>query len=405
MKHAFLSPSGAKLDLLCPGNRHLQAKCPNPPSQASARGTGMHALAAACLRRNHNTAQYIGWWCGENEHGADFLMRDNPGLGNDKIYSFQIDAVSAQNVQIYVDHVRRVVEQLPGAIVGIETPVHISEDCWGTADSGILQPYGTAHVSDYKNGFMYVSEWTEQLKLYLIGLIGVDNPFEIQRAFATIVQPNAEHEDAVRTAEYKVDELLAWYNDVYAPAAAECRKLDARLVPGDHCRECFCNARHSCPALAALGKEIAQGMFSVTPAEQPASLPAPSELTPEQRARVLTYGPIVTDWIESVKQHEYALALKGANTWGKLVKGRSQRSWADEDVAEQRLNALLHGEAYERVLLSPAKAEKALQARGFKPKTAKEQLQDIVAVTDGSPRLVAADAKGVPYVHGEGMFN
>ena len=404
MEHAFLSPSGAKLDMHCPGNRWAQAEIPRTSSKHSANGTGLHCLAAHCLVKKQDTDQYIGWWCGETSKGADFLMQDRPPeYKQPGFWAFEITPDDAYNVQIYIDHVRETAAALPHCVQGVELKLTIDEYCWGTGDSVIVQPYQAAHVSDYKNGFTYVDETTPQLKLYLIGAIGFDNPFEIPKATATIVQPKVMHAAQIRSVEYPVPELFDWYHAEYAPAAALCMDKNARRIAGAWCKDCFCDARHTCPELAAVGKLVSRDMF--TAIDAPKALPAAEAMTVEQRIAVLERGDIVIDWIKAIKAHEYALALQGKNTWGKLVKGKNSRSYKDDKKAEARLNTLLHGEAHDKVLKSPAKAEKALQAQGLKAKDAKAKIVDLVKTTPGDARLVHVDAPGKDAVPGEGMFN
>jgi len=405
LTHAFLSPSGAKLDLHCPGNRHMQAKVERSSTEHSALGTGLHALGAACLLRDHNTDRYIGWWCGENAVGADYLIQDKPDAAGTKgFWAFQIKAEHAQNVQIYINHVREVRASMPGSISGVEKKVVISDDCWGTADSSELQPFGICHVSDYKNGFTFVGAGTPQLKLYLIGEVGVLNPYEIQTCIATIVQPNAKGAEIVRSVSYTWMELISWYMDIYLPAATACLDEGAVLCAGDWCKDGWCDARHMCPALLALGDEIAQGMFTDTTTAVAVPMPAPVDMTPDVYHRILEFGPAVADMIKKVQEHEYALAMKGENSWGKLVTGRNSRSWADPEVANQRLSVLLHGEQFNRNLKSPAQVEEALKGMGHKPKAAKEHIVDLIKTTAGKPKLVHRNAKGKAYDPVGSMF-
>jgi hypothetical protein len=406
-KHAKLSPSGAKLDIHCPGNRREQAKYPRSSSKASANGTGLHELAAACLLRKHDTDRYIGYWCGENTQGAGYIIEEKPAeAGKVKgFWAFPVSAEDAQNVQVYLDHVRSVAYGDETYSIGVEQKIEISEYCWGTADAVVSFPYAWVHISDYKNGYTFVHEDTEQLKLYLVGKIGLCNDFEYQKAHATIVQPNATHAAAVRTKEYDVEELLTWYREVYQPAGEACLKPDAPCFAGPWCKEGWCDARHSCPTLTGLADDIAQGMFTAVDVTSIPAAPLPVDMTPEKRARILEFGPILIDFVKSVQDYEYSLALSGTNTWGKLVEGRNSRAWKDEKTAEGRLNILLKGEAFERKLKSPAKVETALKAQGLKPKQAKEKIDDLIIKTAGNPKLVHVNAKGKTFVPAETMFN
>jgi hypothetical protein len=403
MEHAKLSPSGAALDLKCPGNRREQAKIPRSSNEYSAKGTGLHAVGANCLTREEDANMYIGFWCGETPAGADFLMKAEP-QSEKGLWKFKVTPEDAANVQIYVSHVREQHIQATGSELLIEKKVEINENCWGTADAQIIQPFGLLHIEDYKNGRTYVDANTPQLKLYAVGAMGVTNPLEIQQIVCTIVQPNAPSAEAIRSIAYTPKELLSWFHGAYEPAAAKCLEPDAPLFAGSWCKDHWCNARATCSALSSLANEIAQDMFAVVEADRPNTLPAPIMLTAEQRQRVLTYMDVVKDWMNKVYDYEYARALHGDNDWGKLVAGQKSRSWIDEQIAEEKLNYMLAGEAHDRTLKSPAKAEAALKERGFKPKETEQKLAGMISSKDGKPKLVHVDAKGKPVSVIDGMF-
>lgn len=407
-EHAKLSPSGAKLDMACPGNRREQAKYPRSSSSASAKGTGMHCMAASCLLRNHEADKYIGWWCGENAQGADYLMRDKPeAAGTKGFWSFQIDAENAQNVQLYLDHVRGVLASAgPQGRLVVEERVKLTDNIWGTPDASVSVPYLWLHITDYKNGYTFVPESSEQLKLYLLAKMGLTNPFGYQKLYATIAQPNSTHDEAIRTIEYDVQELLDWYEFEYAPAAARCIDPNAPCIPGDWCKSAWCNARFSCEARAALCDAVTDGMFtSVVELGQLRTLPAPAIMTADVIAKVLNYGDVVIDWIKDIKAHEYKLAMSQNNTWGKLVQGKSSRDWKDREIAKQRLMKMLHGNVYgDQTLMTPAAVEGVLKTMGHKPKEAKAMIAELVLKSTGKPKLVHMDAKGEPFDPVSDMF-
>jgi len=178
---------------------------------------------------------------------------------------------------------------------------------------------------------------------------------------------------------------------------------NAPCIPGPWCKDGWCNARRSCGALAAYNNDTAQGMFT---AVEPAavSLPDAKDMPPEMRAKVLERFGLIKSWYTEIYDHEYSLAMRGNNTWGKLVKGRGSRGWADESVATAQLNTLLHGEIYDKKLKTPAKAEAALKAQGMKAKNAKAAVADLVETKPGSPTLVSLDAPGTSVAVVDGMF-
>jgi hypothetical protein len=408
MEHAFLSPSGAKLDIHCPGNRQEQAKYSRESSVHSAKGTGLHKLGSACLNRGHNADQYLGWWCGELATGADFLMKADPGDNLPKgTFKFKIATKEADNVQTYLDCVRDTLSALPGAQLLVEQRVHIAANSWGTADAQVCQSFGSLYCVDYKNGHTFVDVETPQLKLYLIGMLGKGNPNEYQSATAVIVQPNAMGEKAVRSHTYSIEELMTWYTTVYSPAAKLCIGQNPQRIAGAWCKDGWCNARSGCPTLAAFANEVTQGMFSDVPAEQPQGgvLPDPINMAPAVIARVIENMSVVKDWMDSVYKYEYGKALHNTNTWGKLVAGQNSRSWAVAEQATMRLTKLLHGNIYGKKLVSPSQAEAALKDMGYKPKQIMAELDGMIQKTEGKPKLVHVEAKGKPVSVIDNMFD
>ncbi len=146
-------------------------------------------------------------------------------------------------------------------------------------------------------------------------------------------------------------------------------------------------------------------MFSPVAAHRPVRLPAPIEMTPEQRSRVLEHKNLIVDWLGKVYEHEYSQHMKGFGTWGKLVKGQNARKWANPNTVEANLSIMLNGDIYvPNKVKSPAQVETALKAMGFSLAQAKAKIKDMVSVIPGKPSLVANDAKGKAVQPDSGMF-
>ncbi len=400
--HATLSPSGAKLDLQCPGNRREQKKCPRSRSEAADKGTGAHRVGEQCLRLKEDTPQYLGWWCGCNAVGADFLTAEHPGQQEiaNGVAAFQVDAAMAQAVQSYVAEVRRIQLGLPNSVLGVELKTTLNANRWGTSDAVIAQYYGVLHIVDYKNGTSYVpSKRNPQMMIYALGQIVEYQAkgIEFTEVRMTIVQPNAREGEAIREYSMTPAELIVWHNEVLAPADAKCLDPNAPLIPGNWCKDGWCDARHECPALAAHNNQVTMGMFSPVLAERTTNPPTPIMMTSEQRRVVLENRTLVTDWMTQIYNHEYSLHMKGLGSWGKLTKGKANRSWNSPAAAKMKLTTLLHGDIYKPLdLKSPAMVETALVAIGYTKKAAKDMIIDMVKVSAGHPKLVAPDAKGAP---------
>jgi hypothetical protein len=400
-KHAKLSPSGAKLDLKCPGNRREQAKFPRSRSEAADKGTGAHAVGERCLLRGDNALEYLNWWCGCNAKGADFVTEAHPGAGEVAagVAAFTVDAKMASDVQLYVDEVRKVCGNLPGCQLGVEIRSTVNDNVWGTTDAAAIQYYGRLHIIDYKNGVTYVDAYRNpQLMLYAIGLLMeyMAKGIEFRDVVMTIAQPNTRGGAAVRDfGPVTPAELLKWRDEVYLPAADRCLDPNAPLNPGPWCKEDWCDARHSCAALMAYNNQVVQGMFSPAVIDRPVAPPAPIAMTPEQRKIVLENKDLVVDWLNKVYEFEYGQHMQGLGSWGKLVKGMNSRSWYDKDAALVILNDLLHGEVYGKpAMKSPAQVENSLKALGYDSKQVKAAITGLVKVSSGKQRLVAIDKPG-----------
>ncbi len=409
--HAELSPSGAKLDLKCAGNRREQRKVKRSRNESADRGTGAHRLGESCLRHGDNALDYLNWWCGCNDKGADFLTEAHPGAQEiaNGVAAFKVDAKMATDVQMYIDEVRKAVGSLPGSKLGIEITSKINDKIWGTSDAVIMQYYGSLHIIDYKNGVTYVDVfWNPQLILYAAGIILMYAAQGIQFTDVqmTIVQPNTREGAPVRSfGPITPAEILKWKDETYMPAANKCLDPNALCTPGTWCKDDWCDARHICPTLAGFINQKAQGMFSPVVSERPASLPAPIQMTSQQRATVLKHKALVSDWMNKVYEHEYSMHKQGRGTWGKLVKGQNSRKWANPNTADANVRIMLGDKAYTPgKLKSPAQVEAELKTRGFSGPQANAKIKDMVSVLPGQPRLVAADAPGTTVNPVEEMF-
>jgi hypothetical protein len=68
----------------------------------------------------------------------------------------------------------------------------------------------------------------------------------------------------------------------------------------------------------------------------------------------------------------------------KIVRGRTSRSWAEESEAEQMLTEAIGELAFEKKLISPAKAEKVID---------KKQVSKYTQISEGKLTLVANSDK------------
>lgn len=365
-RHAVLGASSSYRWMACPGSVRLSEGLPkSPPSEHALEGTAAHELAEQCLRDGEDAGAFIG----SHPDDSGFLVTQDMAVA----------------VQVYLDYVRSV----PGAL-HIERQFNLDAldppmPMFGTADA-VRWDGGTRtlEVIDYKHGVGVVvyAAGNPQLLYYALGaVLALRVRPEVIRT--TVVQPRAHRDEAIDTAEYTWEDLIA-FKDELLEASHAAAQDDAPVGPvGDHCR--WCPAKAICPAQRSNALEVAQDEFA-----SPTGPPPPSALSQEQLLEVLEKSSLMEDWIKAVREHAYAALERGEEVPGwKLVEGRISRSWADEAEAEEWLRQRYKvGEVFTKKLISPYQAEKLVKDR---PRL--EIPEDMIAVQPGKPKMVTEDHK------------
>ena len=399
--HALLSPSGSYKWLACPGSLVMEAGAQDDGNKYSDEGTCAHAVAAMCFTENKPAAAYIG---------------RRIEVGNCRTYEFREDM--AEHVQAYVNYVLHRVEsyKLAGAesvdlFVEQRVPIgHVTleQGAEGTADAVIVAQWKTGmvlvDVTDLKfgQGREVRAEENPQLMLYTLGaleLLSSIFDFTEPQLQINVFQPRKqslpsewecsferlkEFEAVARAASAKA---LAVYQDKPADIG-EC------LIPGDHCREAFCKARATCPALAAFVQEEIGVGFEVLAEKKEAPPPDFAHALHTQMDVV----DLIEDWCRAVRAEVERRLLQGVPVPNyKLVQGRAgARAWADEAEAEKLLKSfrLKQEEMYSFKLVSPTQAEKLLKEQ---PKRW-AKAQALVTRSDGKPSVAHVSDKRLAIV-------
>jgi hypothetical protein len=109
--------------------------------------------------------------------------------------------------------------------------------------------------------------------------------------------------------------------------------------------------------------------------------------------------PLIESWLAAIESVVKERLVDGTGFQGyKLVEGRSNRNWGDEQKAAVALVRLLGDGAHTRKLISPAQAEKVL---GKKNKTA---IEDLIVKPRGAPTLTREDDPRPSIIGSEGDF-
>lgn len=371
--HSEYAPSASERWIHCPGSITLCRQVPeSEDTEYSREGTAAHELGALALLEEKNATDYMG--------------RTFNG--------FVCDKEMAEAVQEYLDACRERIPEYPGGfkealnrLVFVEKKYDLSwilPGQFGTADfTAYNLNTKTLHVIDYKHGVgvLVDPEWNSQAMIYALGALhwiwasqteitrkAISVLQMVDKVEIVISQPRGfGSEETLKTWEISASDLIYWGVHVLKAAYAATLQENAPLRVGKHCR--FCPALAVCPEQAANAMRLAKTDFN-----QPV-LPPPHELTPDQIVKVMEVSSIFQSWADSVRAYAQQQMELGVQLPGyKLVAKKANRAWKDEIEAATALETLLGENAYEKKLLSVAKAENALKLI-MKGPQAKAQLE------------------------------
>lgn len=402
--HARISPSGFHRTFECPAWIKASQGVENRSSRYADEGSAGHELAEHLLKTAFDAERFVGYWVNLDGKNAAEKFTVKP-LSDDR--SYEITDEMAAAVQVYVDHVRGVID---GASDEFEYDVEVWADLrylgipgmeGGTADFAGYDPATmTIHIADYKHGRgVAVSPVNSKQCLgYALGVVKRYHNRGVKKFVITIVQPRASGE-AIKTWEADVIDLLDFEADLVA-AARRALDPDPPFNPGPHCT--FCPVAATCEARRESALRIAQADFSTGEME----LPVVDGLAPARLAEILEEVNQVEDWCRRVKEHAHHVATHGDGIPGwKLVAKRATRKWKDEEEAASLLSDIVpaaKGSIWtDPKLKSPAQVEalvpgknKDERARFLAALVVKESSGTVLA-PEGDPRPpVRADAAG-----------
>ena len=193
--------------------------------------------------------------------------------------------------------------------------------------------------------------------------------YEIDTVELTIVQPRIEH---FSTWEISAEELLVWGKDVFELGAAKALAGEGEFKAGDHCR--FCKARFTCRARAEGYLKLAQMEFA-----------EPALMSDEEIAEVLSKADALKKWAEEVYTYAQNEAVVNHKEWPgyKLVLGRSNRKYTDEDEVAEAAQKAGYTDIYKKSLIGITEMERLMGKKKFN-----EILGSLVYKPDGKVTLV-----------------
>lgn len=397
--HATWSASASSRNFKCAGALALTMHLPETTSEAADWGTCCHQISERCLRDGGDADRFIG----ATEKG--------------KKYSFEVDEEMADTAQVYVDYVRGVrgVAEPHANMLWIEQRFSLADlkppfDAGGTGDAVIYLPAEKRlEIVDLKGGrgVVVAAKGNPQLRTYALGAMLANKGLDVELVTVTIVQPRAAHPDGrIRSETFHVIDLMEWTAEMVAAMRranqalvdrekitgplTEAEWAKAHLSPGDHCRDTFCKAAGTCPALRQKALDAVGLHFSPID-DTPSIANAPDSGSPEERAKRLDMLDMIEAWVKEVRAHEHRMAEMGQPAPGYgLVEKVGREKWVDEEAARAAIAAT--GLAEDK-WLNPGKLRTPKQVRDAmkKNKADASALLDLSETPKGGTNLVRID--------------
>ncbi len=359
--HALLSPSAAARWLNCTLAPRLEATLPEKTSEYAMEGTVAHSVCEVTAKLHFKKIK-------KTAYNSTIKRLKQNELWNDEMIN---------TAEIYVNHLLEkamVFKHEP--YIAFEIKVDLSDyipEGYGYCDCAVLGD-DTLIITDYKHGkgVPVSAEKNPQMMLYALGALKLYRPLygdTIKNILMCIDQPRISSYESWGCT---VDELLAWGESV-KPIAQKAFMGFGEYKAGEWCR--FCRANGQCKA---------QAQQQINALDDFADL-SPATLTPDELSDVLKRGKELTVWYKAVEEHALEVLLNGETIPGyKVVEGRSNRAWANQDAA---LDALIEA-GYDRAILydnvpkSLAQLEKTIGSTKFN-----ELVGQFIVKPQGKPAL------------------
>lgn len=383
-KHALLSASSAYRWLVCTAAPRFEEGLPDQTSEYAEEGSLAHALAELKALKKFTIMSR-----------QDYAARLDK-IKKDARYSLEMD----KTTDLYLEHL---VEQ---AMLYDSTPTVAAEvkvdfadyvpEGFGTCDC-VMIGGDTLSITDYKHGkgVPVSADCNPQMRLYALGALKRYAPVfgdSIKRIRMTIDQPRL---DSYSTDTITVEELRAWGESI-KPVAQKAFSGLGDFVPGEHCQ--FCRGRAQCRARAGVNSALEDFKGCI-----PAGTVKPGETVPQDATLLsdaeigdlLIRGQHLIQWYKDLEAYATKTLLDGKPIPGwKLVAGRSNRAFTDQDAAIRAVIAAGYDEAlvYDRKPKTLTELEKLMGKAEFA-----EKLGSFVVKPLGKPTLALTSDKREPY--------
>ena len=318
---------------------------------------------------------------------------------------FGSDIEMAGHVKGYVE-IAEHWAQLPGAMIQVEmqVPLFYNPDTTGTLDLGVATTDNRVFIGDlkYGAGVPVAAKGNTQLGIYAISFIrmlektGLYEFNDDTLVTIMVYQPRVLGESARKLWCISLAELKLFCEGIQAVAQSiHANPHGGVFAPSDSTCQ-FCHASPLCSARAGHllgGMDVGAEEVVLHQPPSKRQLPPVNELTVEQLSRIVALAPSVKEWLGECEKAGLGLLLDGKRLPGfKLVAGRSNRVWKDEDQAlELCLEAgLAHVDVVEpQVLKSPPQLENVLKLHPEIASALRSMLSSLITKPLGKPTLVS----------------
>ena len=396
VKHALLSASSAARWLVCTAAPRFEEGLPDTPSTYAAEGSLAHAFAELKVLKKFTPMK-----------PRSFTTRINK-LKKDPLYLPEMD----KTTDLYLEHLVELAMSYDSTpTVAAEVKVDFGDyvpDGFGTCDC-VMIGGDMLSITDYKHGkgVPVAAKDNPQMRLYALGALKRYAPVfgdTIKHVRMNIDQPRL---DSYATDIITVEELLAWGEHI-KPIAQKAYSGLGEFVPGEHCR--FCRGKAQCRARAKINSALEDFKDCVPAASVPADALVPQEfshigpvtgeevhplLSDEEVGELLIRGKSLIQWYKDLEEYATKRLMDGKPIEGwKLVAGRSNRTFVDQDAAFHTLVASGYEEAllYDRKPKTLSEIEKMLGKKEFD-----EKIGSFVVKPLGKPTLAPASDKREAY--------
>jgi hypothetical protein len=357
-KHAILSASGAHRWLNCTPSARLELEFDDNSGEAAAEGTAAHALSEHKLRK------------------ALKMRSKKPVSPYD---SDEMDNYTDGYVEFVLEVIEQVVQVCSDPLILIEQRLDFSKyvpDGFGTGDCIIIADK-VLNIIDFKygQGVLVSAEDNPQMKLYALGALDLfDGIYDIEMVSMTIYQPRREN---VSTSTVSKESLYQWAEEVLKPKAELAFAGDGIYCPGEWCQ--FCRAAVKCRARAEAKMKLARFEFALPPL-----------LTDEEITDILSSISDLTSWANEIIAYATDAAVNHGKKWPgfKVVEGRSNRKYKDEEAVAQAAKNAGYQDIYRQSLITITEMEKLMGKSKFN-----EILGGLVMKPPGKPTLVPISDK------------